>query len=171
MIEPGFCNNESQRTAELEALDLVVSPPERNFDRITRLAKSHFKVNISLMSMVYKDMQWFKSACGIDDKSTPRNVSFCGHVVEKGEPLVVLDPASDPRFFDNPLVVGRPKIRFYAGAPVFSPKGIILGTLCLLDNKAREFTVEDLQDLKDFASLLETEIEARSLREKTLATA
>ena len=166
MIEAPLCANETERTAELEALDLVVSPPEQNFDRITRLARRHFGVNVALMSMVYKDMQWFKSACGLEDKSTPRSVSFCGHVVEKGEPIVVLDPAHDPRFHDNPLVVGRPKIRFYAGAPVYSPRGIILGTLCLLHDAAREFDERDLADLKDFAALIETEIQARVLRDK-----
>ena len=164
MIEAPYCENETERSAELEALDLVVSPPEQNFDRITRLARRHFGVNVALMSMVYKDMQWFKSACGLEENSTPRSVSFCGHVVERGEPLVVLDPARDPRFHDNPLVVGRPKIRFYAGAPVYSPKGIILGTLCLLHDAARDFSDQDLSDLKDFASLIETEIEARTLR-------
>lgn len=166
MIEAPLCSNENQRTAELEALDLVVSPPEQNFDRITRLAKRHFKVNVALMSMVYKDMQWFKSACGLEDKSTPRSVSFCGHVVASGEPLVVLDPAKDPRFHDNPLVVGRPKIRFYAGAPVYSPQGIILGTLCLLHDDRLDFNDEDLTDLKDFAALIEVEIAARVLRDK-----
>lgn len=164
MIEPALCENETDRSSELETLDLVLSPPEKRFDRITRLARRHFNVNVALMSMVYKDMQWFKSACGLDAQSTPRNISFCGHVVERGEPLVVLDPRNDPRFFDNPLVVGRPKIRFYAGAPVYSPKGIILGTLCLLHDAERHFDDADLADLKDFAALLETEIEARILR-------
>lgn len=171
MIEAPLCSDEAQRSAELEALDLVLSPPEQNFDRITRLAKRHFGVNVALMSMVYKDLQWFKSACGLEDKSTPRNVSFCGHVVAKREPVVVLDPCSDPRFFDNPLVVGRPKIRFYAGAPVFSPRGVILGTLCLLHDQQRPFSEHDLKDLTDFAALIETEIEARLLRAEPLAQA
>jgi GAF domain-containing protein len=164
MIEPELCENETERTEELETLGLVLSEPEENFDRITRLAKRHFQVPMALMSMIYKDIQWFKSACGLESKSTPRSVSFCGHVVKNREALVVEDPCRDPRFFDNPLVVGRPKIRFYAGAPVYSENGIILGSLCLLDTSPRTFSTEDLNDLFDFAALLENEIAARKHR-------
>ena len=162
MLEAPLCSNEAERTVELDHLGLVMSPPEECFDRITRLAKRHFNVPIALMSMLYKDVQWFKSACGLEEtKSTPRSVSFCGHVVANNKPLVVEDPCHDPRFADNPLVTGRPKIRFYAGAPVHSPSGIVLGSLCLLDMAPRHFSEDDLIDLKEFAYLMEQQVMLR----------
>lgn len=139
MIEPPMPADESSRLTALKALRILDTPPDERFDRITRLAAQLFNVPISVVSMIDADRQWFKSRFGLAARETPRSVSFCGHTILQPGVFHVSDAAQDPRFSDNPMVVGDPHIRFYAGVPLYAPGGEALGTLCLIDTQPREF--------------------------------
>ncbi|MEQ9107321.1 MAG: GAF domain-containing protein [Limnobacter sp.] len=158
MKKPDIPDNEEERTRAIDVLGIVYSPSEARFDRITRLACRHFEVHTALVTIVYKEIQWFKSLQGMNACSTDREVSFCGHALVNEEVLVVENALLDPRFFDNPLVLEGPKIRFYAGQPIKDAFGLTMGTLCLIDSTPRNFSDEDRQDLRDFARLVEAEI-------------
>jgi phosphoribosyl 1,2-cyclic phosphodiesterase/DNA-binding response OmpR family regulator len=151
-IKASLPEDEDCRLASLRELRILDTEPEERFDRITRLAAAVFDVPIALVSLVDKDRQWFKSCYGISAKETPREVSFCAHVVYKRETMLVSDTLSDPRFADNPLVVNEPRIRFYVGCPLLLADGSCVGTLCLIDTRARSLEGTDvglLQDLRD----------------------
>jgi diguanylate cyclase (GGDEF)-like protein len=132
--------------------------PEERFDRITRLAARAFDVPIALVSLVDRERQWFKSKRGLDASETGRNISFCGHAILQEGALVVEDALQDPRFHDNPLVVGDPKIRFYAGHAIHGPGGCRIGTLCVIDRQPREFTADDITVLTDLAGMVDREL-------------
>ena len=121
MQSPAKPANEAQRLAALGAYAILDTPVEVAFDSIARLAAIVLQVPIALISIVDADRQWFKARYGLSAQETPREVSFCGHVVATGTPLVVPDATMDVRFADNPLVVGDPAIRFYAGMPLTTP--------------------------------------------------
>ncbi len=163
MMEPAQARDERRRLATLRALDLLDTEAEERFDRVTRLAKRMFGVEIALVSLVDEDRQWFKSKQGLCATQTPRNISFCGHAILGTDVLVIEDAASDVRFHDNPLVVEEPSIRFYAGAPLRAPNGSMLGTLCIIDPAPKRFTEDDARDLADLAGMVEREIAAVQL--------
>ncbi len=127
--------DEAQRLQALRELLILDTPPEERFDRIARFAAEEFEVPTALVSLVDAERQWFKAKVGFTPCESPRSTSFCGHAILQDEPLVVEDALLDPRFADNPLVVGEPFIRFYAGAPLRLPGGARVGTLCLIDAK------------------------------------
>ncbi len=160
MEQPGIPHNESVRLATLRSLDVLDTPPEERFDRVTRMARRMFRVPSALVSLVDENRQWFKSHDGLDATETPRNISFCGHTILGDDILLVPDAQADQRFADNPLVTGAPHIRFYAGAPLRASNGVKLGTLCLLDTKPREFDEEDREALRDLAAMVEDELSA-----------
>jgi diguanylate cyclase (GGDEF)-like protein/PAS domain S-box-containing protein len=150
--------DDEARAELLRALDLLDSPPEELFDRLTRLAATLLDVPMALLSVLDRDRQFFKSAHGLPVRETPREVSFCGHALTQDEPLVVPDAALDPRFMDNPLVCGMPYIRFYAGVQLHSTNGLVLGTLCALDTRPRQLRPEQLRALQDVAAIAQREI-------------
>ncbi len=149
---------ESERIQELHALNILDTPPEERFDRLTRLARRLFDVPIALVSLVDEGRQWFKSHDGLDASETPRDWSFCSHAIDEGRMLVVPDALADVRFQRNPLVLGDPTIRFYAGQPIRAPGGALLGTLCVIDHRPRNFAPHDRAALVDMAGLVEREI-------------
>ena len=153
-------HDETRRLASLHALDVLDTPPEERFDRITRLAAALFDVPVALISLIDENRQWFKSTCGIDAQETPRDESFCAHAVVSRAPLVIPDALLDERFAENPLVVGLPRVRFYAGYPLFLPDGSCIGTLCILDTRPRELDADDLSRLSDLATLATQEFES-----------
>ncbi len=163
MIEPNISDDDHLRSLEIERLGLVYSPAEDRFDRITRLAQAHFSAPIVLVSMIYKDIQWVKSLQGVYNLEEKRENAFCSYVVLQKAPLVVEDPIKDPRFSNNPLVLKEPGVRFYAGVPVRSPQGVVLGAICVIDHHPRSFSQQDLQELNDFAALVESEFYYRLL--------
>jgi diguanylate cyclase (GGDEF)-like protein len=152
--------NEAQRLDALHSLRILDTPPEERFDRLTRLARRLFDVPQALVSLVDEDRQWFKSHSGTEVTETPRDVSFCGHAILGDEVFVVPDACQDPRFADNPLVTGEPGIRFYAGCPLSVGSGLRIGTLCIVDYRAREFSTEDAELLQDLARMAEQELSA-----------
>ncbi|VEA67332.1 Predicted periplasmic ligand-binding sensor domain [Serratia plymuthica] len=139
MFEPCFPENEAERLSVLNSLNVLDTNSVEKLDRITRLAAKYFGVSIALISLIDRDRQWFLSRFGLDARETPRNISFCGHAILQRETLVVPDTATDPRFFDNPLVTGGPKIGFYAGQPLLSLDGLPLGRCVLLTAALRTF--------------------------------
>lgn len=158
MIHPPVPANERDRLQTLRDLDLLDTPPEERFDRITRIARQLFSVPIALVSLVDDDRQWFKSRQGLDATETPRDISFCGHAIISKDPLIVGDALNDARFADNPLVCGVPNIRFYAGCPIAAPDGHRIGTLCLIDQQPRSFDEEQQARLRELAMMVEDEL-------------
>ncbi|WP_462157470.1 GGDEF domain-containing protein [Pseudoalteromonas sp. GB56] len=163
MIEPTFSDNEDARIQAVQLLKLLDTPAEERFDRITRIAKHMFSVPIVLITLVDTNRQWFKSRQGLDDIQTPRSVSFCGHAINQKEPLVINDALRDERFADNPLVIGPPHVRFYAGCPINSPNGYPVGTLCLIDHEPKHMTEQDISMLKELSLLVEHEFKVTTL--------
>ena len=157
MQTPPIPANESARIAALQALNILDTEPEERFDRLTRIAKRVFNVPYSTISMIDSQRQWFKSIQGLSLCQTSRDISFCAHAILFDEILYVENALKDERFHDNPVVVGDPKIRFYAGCSL-SVNGLKLGTFCVFDKKPRAFTSEDRQLLKDLATLAEQEL-------------
>jgi GAF domain-containing protein len=152
--------NEVERLAALEELHILDTEPSEKFDRITELLSKQFNTAFALVSLVDKDRQWFKSACGIDAKETPRNQAFCAHAIWNSNPLIVLDATKDERFQKNPLVDGPPHIRFYAGAPLKSKESYHLGTLCAIDTKPRkQVTENEITLLTSLAAMVVDELE------------
>lgn len=162
MIVPDIPPEEQARLKQLKSLDVLDTQPEERFDRLTRMAKRMFSVPIALVSLVDENRQWFKSCVGLSATETSREVSFCGHSILKNEVFIVPNAIDDPRFEDNPLVVNDPNIRFYAGCPLVV-NGFKLGTLCIIDQEPRQLEAEDVEVLKDLASMVERELEAVQL--------
>lgn len=153
--------NELDRLAALRRYMLLDTVPEPEFDRITALAARLFDVPISLVSLVDADRQWFKSCIGISATETDRDVAFCAYALLDRDPLVVPDTLEDPRFADNPFVTGEPMVRFYAGAPLLTPEGFALGTLCLIDRRPRQLSRAEIEVLRGLAGVVVDLVEAR----------
>ncbi len=159
MLEPPVLPNESQRLAALHRLNILDTPPEERFDRLTRIAARLFDVPVVLVSLVDQNRQWFKSVQGLPERETPRSSSFCAHAIADRKIMTVPDAKLDPRFADNPLVTSEPFIRFYAGQPLAAPDGSLVGTLCIIDRKPRAFgNPQDQQLLADLAHCVENEL-------------
>ncbi|WP_019029356.1 sensor domain-containing diguanylate cyclase [Colwellia piezophila] len=159
MKAPNIPLDETERLKTLRSLNVLDTLPEERFERLTRMAKRMFGVPIALVSLIDEDRQWFKSNIGINASETPREISFCGHAILGNSVFIVPDTREDPRFSDNPLVLNDPKICFYAGCPL-EVNGYRLGTLCILDQVPRNFDEEDIELLKDLASMVERELTA-----------
>lgn len=154
--------NEEHRLAALRSFAVLDTEAEPEFDAITRLVARHFNVAVALVSLVDRDRQWFKAKAGLDACETSREIAFCAHAIMEPRTMVVLDATKDPRFAGNPLVTGEPGIRFYAGAPLITEAGFKLGTLCLIDMAPRSsFSDDEEQDLREFAALVMTGLQAR----------
>lgn len=153
--------NEAARLDALRRYHILDTLPEESFDRIARLAQQFFGVPIAFVSLMDEDRQWFKSCMGTDLKETSREVSFCTYTIQGAEPMVVPDTHQDPRFADNPLVTGDFDLRFYAGAPLETPDGFNIGTLCLVDHEPRTLTAADQSSLADLAAMVMDELELR----------
>ncbi len=139
--------NEEARLNALRELLLLDTPPEERYDRLARFAAEQLDMPIALLSLVDGQRQWFKSRVGVEITEAARDISFCGHAIMKKELFVVEDASADPRFSDNPQVMGEPHIRFYAGAPLTSPSGHHIGTLCVIDTVPRTLGAVELSIL------------------------
>ncbi|RYF21149.1 MAG: GAF domain-containing protein [Oxalobacteraceae bacterium] len=128
---------ERDRVATLTGYGIMDTPNEPDFDAIVRQTKQALNVPIVLISLLDEHRQWFKARIGLDVTETPRCISFCTHALRGPSVLVIPDARADERFADNPLVVGEPHIRFYAGAPLVAENGRRIGTLCVIDTAPR----------------------------------
>lgn len=160
MKTPDIPPDEDARLAELRSLNVLDTIAEERFDRLTRMAKRLFGVDVALVSLVDENRQCFKSCAGMELSETPRDISFCGHAILGDGAFVIPDALQDERFADNPLVAGPPHVRFYAGCPLRGPGGRKLGTLCIIDSKPRAFSDEDVEMLVDLALMVEREFSA-----------
>lgn len=132
--------NEAERLAALRDCRILDTAPEPLFDDVTLLAAQICGVPVAAVSLIDADRQWFKSILGLDTRETPRDVAFCAHTILQPNLMVVPDARTDPRFSDNPLVLGDPTIRFYAGMPLILSDGLTLGSLCVIDRKPRQLS-------------------------------
>lgn len=154
--------DERRRLQALAGTGLLDTAPSPAFDRYTRLASIITGAPIALISLIDENRQWFKSCIGLDVSETPREYAFCDHAIRHPGLFVITDASTDARFYDNPLVTGAPHIRFYAGAPLTLASGDTIGTLCVIDTKARRDGLPDAQAsaLMDLAATLVSAIDA-----------
>ena len=156
---------ETLKIAEMHTLDVCYTPLEERFERITRTAKRVFNVPVAAVTVMNNDKQWFKSVLGWTISELPAEQSLCNPTIADEQLTVVPDTTTDPRYADNPLVVGKPKFRFYAGYPLKDKWGTTAATLCVLDIKPREFSADDVQALQDLGQMAQSEIVSDRLSE------
>lgn len=154
-------NREAARLEALRQYNILDTPSEQAYDDFTLLASSICQVPISLISLVDAERQWFKSKIGLDVHQTERDIAFCGHIILSERTLVIKDTLYDERFRHNPLVTSAPYIRFYAGAPLITPAGYILGSLCIIDRKPRDLSSSQKVALEALARQVVTQLELR----------
>lgn len=152
VIKPGIPHNETERLEALYELDLLYSEPEEAYDEVAVLASQIAETPISLITLIDAEKQWFKSKVGTEGSETDREIAFCSHAILQEEPMIVGNMLEDERFAENPLVVNDPSVRFYAGFPLVTPEGYALGTLCVLDNKPRELSPDQIFGLQTLAN-------------------
>lgn len=155
---PGVPVNERERLKSLYMMDLLDKKDDTRLLRLTRLAKATFNVPIALITLLDRDRQWMISCDGLNMRQSSRNVSFCAHAILLQGIMIVKDTLQDDRFDNNPLVQDEPFVRFYAGCPVRLPDGSIAGTICLLDNKPRDFSSDEINLLLDLGAIVEDEL-------------
>jgi two-component sensor histidine kinase len=154
--------DDAARLEVLRSYDILDTQPEAAFDRIVELAQAVFDTPIALVSFIDGSRQWFKARIGLEVSETPREQAFCDHVIRQSEVMVVPDARKDARFYDNPLVTGGPRIRFYAGAPMVTPEGARLGSVCIISPEPRAAMSErDRARLQALAGIAANELELR----------
>ncbi|MEM7041350.1 MAG: ATP-binding protein [Pseudomonadota bacterium] len=160
---------ESKRLTEIERYQVLDSEPEQAFDRVTKLASEFFETPVAAISLCDRERLWFKSIVGLDLPECPRSAGICSHVIYNDDPLVLHSASEHPEFQDHPMVADAPHVRFYAGAPLVTPSGQRIGSLCVADVNARPgFTGDEAGRLKELASLVVDELELRLERMKAV---
>jgi GAF domain-containing protein len=163
MIPAPTPQGEEARLEALRQYRILDTAPEKVYDDIVALASRLCEVPTAVISLLDRDRQWFKARVGLDVAETPRDISFCGHVIAGKDTMVVEDALKDARFSDNPLVMDAPGIRFYAGAPLVNPEGHALGTLCVIDRRPRQITSEQRVALESLTRIVSHLIESRRI--------
>ena len=153
--------NEDERLAELLSYDVLDTEAEQLFDDLTALASQICETPIALISLVDPNRQWFKSRVGLDAEETSRDIAFCSHAILQSDVFEIPNATLDPRFHDNPLVTGAPDIRFYAGAPLITPSGHAIGTLCAIDSKPRKLTETQKASLQTLSKSVVAHLELK----------
>lgn len=168
MLSIHLLSNESERLADLRRHNVLDTPQEQDFDDITQLAALLCNAEIAFVNLIDEQRQWCKASVGLDLKETPRDIAFCSHTLLEDDVLEIPDATQDERFCNNPLVVGEPYIRFYAGQPLQSVNGYVLGSLCVIDRFSRRLTTQQRFILKTLGKQVERLLELRlRIQEKT----
>jgi len=154
-------SQEAARVAALDRYAILDTEPEQSFDDLVILASYVCKTPIAMLSLVDDRRQWFKSKVGVVIRETAREISFCGHAIQQEDLFIVPDTLKDPRFKENPMVVGEPHIRFYTGAPIINEEGFALGTLCVIDRQPRELDSDQKEALWALSRLALGQMELR----------
>jgi anti-sigma regulatory factor (Ser/Thr protein kinase) len=154
-------DDETARLAALRRYRILDTEPERAFDDLALLASQICETPIALISLIDADRQWFKARTGLAATETPRAVSFCTHAIQHHDLFIVPDTRDDERFRDNPFVTGGPFVRFYAGAPLVTPDGHALGTICVIDSVPRTLTAEQREALDALRRQVQAQLELR----------
>ena len=152
---------ETERISALRRYQILDTEPERSFDDLAHLASHICGTPMALITLIDEERQWFKSRVGVSISETSRAISFCTHAIRHRDLFIVRDVQLDTRFEGNPFVTGGPEIRFYAGAPLVTPDGHALGTLCVLDRTPRTLTPEQLEALDALRRQVEAQLELR----------
>ena len=153
--------NEDERLAELLSYDVLDTEAEQLFDDLTALASQICETPIALISLIDPNRQWFKSRVGLDAEETSRDIAFCSHAILQSDVFEIPNATLDPRFHDNPLVTGAPDIRFYAGAPLITPSGHAIGTLCAIDSKPRKLNETQKASLQTLSKSVVAHLELK----------
>lgn len=164
-------SNEAGRIAAVRRYEILDTPPDGSFDRVTAIAARRFNVPIAIISIVDHDRIWFKSHHGIDVEEIGRDPGLCASAILSKEVYIMLDASTDPRSLANPLVAGDFGLRFYAGVPLQTSDGFNLGTLCVIDKEPRPVEQGQIDDLKDLASLVVDQLELRLAARTAIAHA
>ena len=160
--------DEAERLRALRELELLDSEPEEEFGELVRRAAEATGAPIAVITLVDEARQWFKARVNLELESTDRDLAFCAHAILSPDDLTIVpDTLEDERFDDNLLVTEDPNIRFYAGAPIFTPDGYPIGTLCVIDAAPRGLSEEQADALRDLAREVSKEIERRRLERAT----
>jgi len=161
-MEDDALGAENRRQAVLDSYGILDTPDERPYDDMIRLAAFFCETPSAMISFLDRDRLWMKATYGVPDREAPRAISFCTHAVLKPDQVMVVpDARRDPRFAENPLVTGGPKIRLYAGAPMISPEGEALGTICVMDQAPRELSTAQVESLQILARQVVGQLELR----------
>lgn len=153
---------EEERLRSLAETDLLHTGREEIFDRVVSMAKEYFGVGAASVSLIAAKALFLKSVAGPLRVETPREIALCTHTMRQDSMLIINDTLTDGRFANNPLVVGEPFIRFYAGYPLHGPRGWNIGTLCVIDQHPRDFSPSDQQVLRTLATIVQNNIDART---------
>lgn len=161
MIAAPFTTDEKERIHKLYGYNILDTAAEKVFDDLTELASDICETPIALISLVDPERQWFKSTVGIDASETPRDFAFCAHAIHQNNIFEIPNALEDSRFFDNPLVTNAPNIRFYAGAPLITPEGLAIGTLCTISDKPKTLTNHQRKALEILSREVVAQLELR----------
>jgi len=158
MLTPAIPIDEQERLAALHRLDILDTPYEDAYDRITETACEEFGVDVSMITLVDSDRQWFKAIHGVEIRESERYLSICAHTILHEECFVIPNGFIDSRFSDHPLVKDGPKFCFYAGCPIHDPTGYRIGAFCIIHTAPREFDCTDHAKLTALAKIVERQI-------------
>ena len=157
-------DNEEDRLCALESYAVLDSEPERAFDDLAQLAADVCETPYAVITFVDRNRQWFKASIGFNGRESSRELSFCAHTILADGVLVIPDATTDPRFCESPVVLGEPRLRFYAGAPLITPEGHRIGTICTFDTLPRELAPRQVSALERLASLVMNQLALRAER-------